>query len=124
MILKNLHLILSSIIVIPVAIVYGFCPHLLFQITINSINEHSIFKAIMGLYLAFGLLFILGICYRHYWKTATQVNILFMFSLAFGRIISFVFDGFPSPVFLFGTLGELILGFYGLLQLKQHSIKS
>ena len=40
-----------------------------------------------------------------------------MFGLGFGRIISMIFDGFPSTVFVLGTFGELILGFYALFQL-------
>ena len=116
--MKNLHLIISSIIVFLAAIIYGFRPDLLFDVKINSIDEANIFKAIMGLYLGFGSLWILGIVNKNYWKTATTSNMIFMLGLGFGRIISLIFDGIPSTIFVLGTVGELILGFYALYQLK------
>ena len=115
--LKNLHLIISSLILIPVAFLYGFSPEFIFNLEMNSLNEHSVFKAIMGIYLAFASLFILGIFKLEFWKTATVSCMLFMFGLGFGRIVSMIFDGFPSTIFVLGTFGELILGFYALFQL-------
>jgi hypothetical protein len=58
---QNLHLIISTLIVIPAAIVYGFQENLLFDVQINSIDEANMLKAIMGLYLGFASLWILGI---------------------------------------------------------------
>ena len=117
--LKSLHLIISTVIVIPVAVVYGFFPHYFFKISIHSLNEHSILKAIMGLYLAFASLWIFGIFNKDYWKVATITNILFMLGLGFGRIISFIFDGITSIIFVFGIFGELFLGFYGMYQFRK-----
>lgn len=118
--MKNLHLIISVLIVIPVGCIYGFCPDLLFDVTQNSMDEANIFKAIMGLYLSFAVLWSLGILNPSLWKVATVSNIIFMLGLAFGRIISLFCDGFPSGVFVIGTLGELVLGFYALYQLQKH----
>lgn len=109
---KNLNLIISTSIVISAAFVYGFMPNLVLEVDINTIDEHNILKAIMGLYLAFASLWILGIVNSNYWKTATISNMLFMFGLGFGRIISMLFDGIPSTIFVLGTFGELVLGFY------------
>lgn len=117
--LKNLHLIISSIIVFPGAIIYGFQSNLLFNAPINTMDQATIFKAIMGLYLAFASLWILGIFKKEFYITATITNILFMLGLGFGRIISIVFDGIPSTIFILGTFGELVLGFYGWYQLKK-----
>ena len=99
--------------------VYGFFPNYFLVVTVNSLDEHSILKAIMGLYLAFASLWIVGIFKNEYWKIATVTNILFMLGLGFGRIVSIVFDGFPSTIFILGTFGELVLGFYGWYQLKK-----
>jgi hypothetical protein len=121
--LKNLHLIISSIIVISAAFVYGFQPNLVLNVDINTIDEHNILKAIMGLYLGFGSLWLLGIFNPNYWKTATISNMIFMLGLGFGRIISLFFDGFPSTIFIIGAIGELILGFYAFYILnKSHKI--
>ena len=111
---KNLHLIISICIVIPTAFVYGFYPNFVLQVDTNTIDEANILKAIMGLYIAFASLWILGIYNQKYWQTATICNMLFMLGLGFGRIISIIFDGIPSTVFIFGTIGELVLGCYAL----------
>jgi Domain of unknown function (DUF4345) len=118
--IKNLHLILSSIIVIPAAFIYGFQSDLLFDAPIITMDHATIFKAIMGLYLGFGSLWILGILKDNYWKTATISNMIFMFGLGFGRIISLIFDGVPSTIFVLGTIGELVLGFFALYNLKKY----
>lgn len=116
-----MHLIFSCLIVVPVAFVYGFYPNLLFDVNVISSDEASIFKAIMGLYLGFSILWINGIFKTTIWKTATISNMIFMLALAFGRIISIVFDGLPSIIFILGTIGELVLGWYAWFQLKQES---
>jgi hypothetical protein len=121
MIRKNLHLFISTLIVASIAIVYGFQPNMVFDVTINSIDEANIFKAIMGLYLAFSLLWIFGIFQISLWKTATVSNIIFMLGLAFGRIISILLDGIPTTVFVVGTVGELVLGLFAVYQLKKQS---
>lgn len=119
MIVKHLHLIISIVIVLAVSLVYGFQPNLLFEVTINSTDEHNIFKAIMGLYLGFSVLWIVGLFLDRFWKTATVSNIVFMLGLAFGRIISMLLDGFPTTVFVVGTIGELVLGLFAYYQLKR-----
>lgn len=118
---KNLHLIISTLIVASIAIVYGFQPNMVFDVSINSIDEANIFKAIMGLYLAFSLLWILGIFQISLWKTATVSNIVFMLGLAFGRVISILLDGIPTTVFVVGTVGELVLGLFAYYQLKRQT---
>ncbi len=115
---KKLHLLISTAIVISAAFVYGFNPNLVLNVNTNTIDEANILKAIMGLYLAFASLWILGIINQNHWKTATISNMLFMLGLGFGRIISIFIDGIPSIIFGFGTFGELVLGFYALFQLK------
>ncbi len=117
---KNLHLIISIFIVIPVALVYGFQPDLLFDVTIKSIDEANIFKAIMGLYLTFSILWILGVFNSNYWYAATIANIIFMLGLALGRVISSIIDGLPTLIFSVGTIGELVLAIFGIYQLISH----
>ncbi len=109
---KNLHLIISTAIVVSAAFVYGFKPNLFLVVDTNTIDEANILKAIMGLYLAFASLWILGMLNQKFWKTATICNMLFMLGLGFGRIVSIIYDGIPSMIFVAGTLGELVLGFY------------
>jgi hypothetical protein len=114
----NLHLTISIFIVVIVAFVYGFKPDLFFDVKVKTIDEHNIYKAIMGVYIAFSSLWFIGIVKKTFWQTATISNFLFMFGLAFGRIVSILFDGIPSMIFLLGTMGELTLGFYAFYQFK------
>lgn len=120
-ILKNLHLIISVLIVIPVAFVYGFNPEFLFDIHPKSIDELNVFSAIMGLYISFALIWLLGIYKTKYWTAATIANAVFMFGLGFGRCLSIICDGIPSNLFLFGVIGEVLLGFLSVFQLKKYS---
>ena len=121
---KNLYLVISSAIVIPIAFVYGLFPKTilpqLLDFSVQTTDLTNVFRAIMGLYLAFASLWILGMFKPNYWKVASISNILFMGGLAFGRITSLLLDGFPSAVFLIGTLGELVLAIFGMVQLKHY----
>lgn len=118
----KLHLIISVLIVVPVAFVYGFKPESQFDIHLNSVDEFNQFKAIMGLYLGFSTLWILGILKINYLKIAIISNVIFMLGLGFGRILSILLDGIPTFGYLFGTAGELLLGSYGLWILKTKNL--
>lgn len=122
-ILKNLHLFLSLSIVVPTAIIYG-SPSILpeyLDIQVNTVDFSNMLKAIMCLYLGISIVWILGIWKTKYWKTATQLNILFMLSLAIGRMISILMDGFPTGGYIFGIIAEFVLGSYSIFQLKKYS---
>ena len=122
-ILKNLHLFLSLSIVVPTAIIYG-SPSILpeyLDIQVNTIDFSNMLKAIMCLYLGISIVWILGIWKTKYWKNATQLNILFMLSLAIGRMISMLVDGFPIGGYIFGIIAEIVLGLYSIFQLKKYS---
>ncbi|MEP6926457.1 MAG: DUF4345 domain-containing protein [Ginsengibacter sp.] len=128
-VIKNLHLIISITFIIPVALVYGLCPNIillkLFGIKLESINLTNIFRAIMGLYLGISAIWLIGIIKSKFWITATLTNIVFMGGLASGRLLSLILDGLPSIYFLIGLLLELILAFWGVINLKKyrHAIK-
>lgn len=122
-ILKNLHLFLSLSIVVPTAIIYG-SPSILpeyLDIQVNTVDFSNMLKAIMCLYLGISIVWILGIWKTKYWKTATQLNILFMLSLAIRRLISMFMDGFPTGGYIFGIIAEFVLGSYSIFQLKKYN---
>lgn len=110
--IHKIHLIISVLIVVPVSIFYGFEPDSQFDIHLNTIDEHNFFKAIMGLYLGFSTLWILGIFKPTFLKTAILTNMIFMLGLGFGRAISLFIDGTPTFGYQFGTFAEIFLGFY------------
>ena len=115
----RVHLILSVLIVIPAALIYGFKPELIIDVNLTTIDEHSVFKAIMGIYLAFALLWFMGVTNTKYFKTALRSNMLFMMGLGLGRLLSMLIDGIPSTIYVLGTIGELVLGVYGIWVLSR-----
>jgi len=114
----KVHLICSVCIVVPTAFVYGFRFDSLLNFDLNTVDEFSQFKAIMGLYLGFSVLWILGILKETYLRTAIISNMIFMLGLASGRLLSIFLDGTPSNVYFFGMIGEYVLGIYGMWLLK------
>lgn len=116
--INKIHLIISVCVVVPVSFVYGFNPSAEFDIQLKTIDEHNFFKAIMGLYLGFSSLWILGVFKHQYLKTVVITNIVFMLGLGFGRVLSFFMDGNPTFGYQFDTFAELFLGFYGVWVLK------
>lgn len=119
----RIHLILSVLIVVPVAFIYGFSPESQFEIFLSTNDEHNAFKAIMGLYIGFSIIWILGLFKTNYLKTALITNIVFMLGLGFGRVLSLVLDGIPTIPFVFGAIGELTLGLYGVWVLNKYNKK-
>jgi hypothetical protein len=114
------HLMISILIVVPVAFVYGFQPESQFDIHLDTIDELNQFKAIMGLYLGFSTLWILGIFKTTFLKLALVSNMVFMLGLGSGRLLSLLLDGTPTFGYVFGTCAELFLGIYGLWILKRY----
>ncbi|WP_177766664.1 DUF4345 domain-containing protein [Flavobacterium sp. I3-2] len=110
-------MIISSLIVIIVGLAYGIAPNKLFPelfgIKVEGLELLNILRAIMSLYIAFGLFLILGVIKTQYWKIATIVSIIFTAGIAFGRLISFLFDGI-SLLFVFAFFTEIIIMFWGI----------
>ena len=120
--LKNFNLLISSIVVVIASFVYGGNPEkilpVVFGFEVVDLELKNIFRAIMGLYIAFGIFWFIGFLKREYLKSATLSNIIFMGGLAFGRIISFFADGI-SKQFLIGAMLELMMMFWGIINLKK-----
>ena len=120
-IVSKIHLVISVVVVIPVAIVYGFDLESSLNMTPETTDDFNFLKAVMGIYLGFSILWILGIFKNNYLKMALVSNVIFMIGLGFGRLASMIFDGLPSIGFLAGTVGELRLGWYGVWVLSRKS---
>ncbi len=119
---KNWHLIISVIILTPIAFAYGIAPNVLniFTFSIEATDLKNIFRATMTLYLAMIALWVIGVFNPRFWETATITNVLFMSGLCIGRILSFIIDGLPSLMYLTGTLAELLLALWGISNLKRY----
>lgn len=113
-IITKIHLLISVIIVVPASLIYGFDLGDFLKLQSNSIDEHNFYKAIAGLYLGFSVLWFIALFKNSYLKTALISNCIFMIGLCTGRLMSIILDGTPSDAYVFGTIGEGILGFYSL----------
>ena len=122
---KNLHLLISALIIVPVAIIYGLMPNgileNIFHIKIEGIELSSIFRALMGLYIAMAIFWIAGSIRSEFRTAATLSNVFFMSGLAIGRIVSIFLDGMPSYIFLAGLIVEILLAVWGIINLKNIS---
>lgn len=118
----KIHLIISILIVVPVAFVYGFHPESQFDIHLNTTDEFNQFKAIMGMYLGFSMLWVFGVFKANYLKTALISNMIFMLGLGLGRLVSLLLDGIPTSGYVFGIFAELFLGTYGFWILKRFDL--
>lgn len=124
---KNVQLGLSAIIVFSVAIIYGGNPSKIlpffFDFEVQNLELKNIFRAIMGLYMGFAAYWVIGISKKAHWKSATISNIIFMGGLAFGRLISTIFDGISNQ-YTIGMLLEFGMMGWGVYNLKKHHHES
>lgn len=124
---KNAQLLLSAIIVFGVALIYGFNPSklmpIVFGFEVNHLEQKNIFRAIMGLYMAFAMYWIAGILMSKHFIGATLSNVIFMAGLVFGRLMSSIFDGISTP-YTIGLVLELFVMVWGIFNLKRYSQKS
>ncbi|MEM8764847.1 MAG: DUF4345 domain-containing protein [Bacteroidota bacterium] len=118
----KLHLGISALVVIFAAIVYGGAPKTLlpifFDFRLENLELKNIFRAIMGLYIAFACYWLWALKQPKYWKGATLSNILFMGGLALGRLLSLIIDG-VSVQYTIGMLLEFFMMVWGIYNLKR-----
>ena len=123
---KNSQLIISILIIVPVALCYGLLPNfafpILFDLRMETTDLKNSFRAMMGLYLGMAAIWAMGIVKPRFWSIATMTSVFFMAGLATGRFISLLTDGLPSPVFSVGLIVELILAIWGIRNLKKYGV--
>lgn len=121
---KNAHLLVSLVLVVSAALMYGLAPTRLvpgvFDIAVETVDLANVFRAIMCLYLAISGLWLLAMLRPGLWRIATVSNVVFMGSLVLGRLISLVVDGTPSAALLYAVVVEALLGVFGFLQLRRY----
>jgi hypothetical protein len=120
---SRFYLLFSAAGLLPIALSYGIDPN---QILPKLLQIHPIggdllhvFRAIMGLYLATIVLWLLGaIRGGPLMRTALVSEIVFMSGLATGRLLSLLLDGWPSAMLVAYTFAELLRASGGFLCLK------
>ena len=121
---RNLHLLLSGIIVISAGCVYGGHPSYLMPTVlgfeVNALELKNMLRAIMGIYIGIGAFWLLGAYRTKLWYAATLSNVLFMGGISFGRIVSTIFDG-VSMLFTPALILELLFFAWGFFNLRASS---
>lgn len=119
---RNLHLIVATGVIVPVALAYGLFPAYvatrIFHIA-NTVGVTHLFRVLMMLYLGIAATWSVGVIKPRYWRPATVLNVVFMGALATGRLFSFVIDGVPSTALLIGFGLEAVLAAWGLINLNR-----
>ena len=114
-------LLIAAAGLIPIALSYGVVPQatlkFLFDISIDGTNSIHIFRAIMGLYFALIIFWILGARSAKLTRPALFSLTVFMLGLAGGRTLSFLIDGMPHWLLFVYLILEILFGVVGLLML-------
>jgi hypothetical protein len=113
------YLLIIAIGLVPVAVSYGANPAAvlprLLKFNVEAPNESQVFRALMCLYFATSVFWIMG-ALRPDWQHAALIwAAFFMLSLALGRLLSVALDGSPTAPLLNVYLALEI--FAGLLAL-------
>jgi hypothetical protein len=107
-------LIFCTVGLVPIALGYGAKPSVsldaLFGISVESRNLTHIMRAVMGLYLAMGVVWLWGAFSRSMEGPALVCCAAFMLGLAAGRMLSFVIDGMPHWLLVVYAVIEVVLG--------------
>ena len=109
--------------VFPVALTYGVNPQVtlayLYDIEVNSINLSNIFRAIMGLYIALNVFWIIGAFKKSLLLPAMWSLTIFMTGIGLGRMLSLLIDGIPYTAFILYMLLEFIFAIFGFFFIKK-----
>ena len=116
-------LVFVSIGLTPIALSYGIFPGLsldfLFGISVTSVNLEHIMRAVMGLYLAIIIFWIVG-AYNSQYRTSALISmIVFMYGLAAGRLISMIIDGVPNWLLIVYFILEILFGTLALILVRK-----
>ena len=109
--------------VFPVALTYGVNPQVtlayLYDIEVNSVNLSNIFRAIMGLYIALNIFWVIGAFKKTLLLPAMWSLTIFMTGIGLGRLLSLIVDGVPYPAFFLYMLLEFIFAIFGFFFIKK-----
>ena len=103
--------------VFPVSLIYGGNPvvsmPIFYGIEVDTINLSNILRAVMGLYIALCVFWVIGARYEKLRLPALWSLAIFMTGIASGRFLSLILDGVPSPLFIFYLAVEIIAAVIG-----------
>lgn len=118
-------LIVSSVIVILVAISYGgnpskFLPELYQTAPVDDINTIAFFRALMGLMLGCCSFWLYAALSGRFYLGALYSLMFVMFGLTISRIISLLVDGTPSTILVLYLVMEFATGLTVYFIIRQY----
>ena len=120
---ESAFLLLAAVGLIPIALSYGLMPaesmSFLYDINVSSIELSHILRAIMGLYLALVIFWVIGAFKKSFRLPALWSLTVFMLGLAAGRTLSLLVDGIPHPLLIAFLLLEVGFGAVGYVLATQ-----
>ena len=121
--IQSIFLLLAAAGLTPIALSYGFSPvdshSFLFGIDASSVNVSHIFRAVMGLYLALAMFWVMGAMSTKYRLPALYSLVIFMWGLAMGRLLSLLVDGMPHWLLVVYLFLEFGFGLVGLKMIRK-----
>ncbi|CAH1521091.1 Putative membrane protein [Vibrio owensii] len=121
--IQSIFLLLAAAGLTPIALSYGFSPvdslSFLFGIDAFSVNVSHIFRAVMGLYLALAMFWVMGAMSTKYRLSALYSLVIFMWGLAMGRLLSLLVDGMPHWLLVVYLFLEFGFGLVGLKMIRK-----
>ena len=117
--MARFYLLFSAAGLFVISLSYGIDPKAVLpkalDITADGTDLTHIFRAIMGLYLGMIVLWVLGAFRESLSRTAVIAEVVFMFGLACGRVLSIIVDGVPSALLVVYIVLEVAMGLWGVL---------
>ena len=121
--IRQKFLLVAAIGLLPIALSYGLMPQkslsFLFDISVSDPNGIHIFRAVMGLYLALIMFWLIGAFIVQIRQAALYSLIVFIVWVAAGRILSLIIDGMPHWLLVVYLVLELGFGVLGILLIKK-----
>ncbi|MGD2024863.1 MAG: DUF4345 domain-containing protein [Methyloceanibacter sp.] len=116
--LMRLFLLSVALFIVPIALNYGLFPArslpLFLTIPELSTDQTHIYRGVMCLYLGVGLFWAVSAFKPEWQRVAVITAIGFAWSIAIGRVISLIVDGWPSPLLIIYLGIEIAAGLLGL----------
>ena len=119
---EQLFLLIAAVGLTPIALAYGLLSAstmpMLYGVDADNVSSIHIFRAVMGLYLAMVVFWLLGARRDSLTIPALYSVVVFMLGLAAGRAASLLVDGMPSVLLVVYLVLEVGFGATGIFLLR------
>ena len=118
-------LVVAAVGLTPIALAYGAVPSvsvpMLYGVGVDDVSTTHIFRAVMGLYLAMVVFWLMGAKNDALRLPALYSVVVFMFGLSAGRAVSLAVDGMPNALLVLYLFLEIGFGVIGVILINDSS---